>query len=114
MAKKESITKTEAVRQAFTKLGQGASADTVIPFVKETFGHALSRSHFFNIKTTLSKKEKRRGRPKKIQTETTAPTTSAAPKVRLAINLADIQTIKHLAERYGPQSIHSLIELVGK
>jgi hypothetical protein len=110
------VTKTDGVRKAFAELGNDAPADAVMGFVKQNFGLDLSRSHFFNIKSMLTTKGKKRGRPRKVVAEAGAMSSPApAPvKVRSAINLDDIQTIKQLADRYGSQSVHSLIELVGK
>src|SRR2546423_1712641 len=100
MAKAAStITKTEAVRLAMEKLGKDVPAEAAMKFVKDEHGLELSKSHFYNIKTTLSKKTgKKRGRPRKIQDEATpavlaAPIAAPAVKpVRAAINLADLQT----------------------
>src|SRR5947208_6277463 len=98
MAKQETtITKAEAVRQAWAKLGHDAPADAVLGFVKQEFGIDLSRSHYFNIKSTSNKPAKRkRGQPAKATTEATAAP-AQAPKVRNAISLDDLHTIKSLA-----------------
>lgn len=116
MAKQETtITKTEAVRQAFAKFGKDVGANEALSFIKDSYGHDLSKSHFFNIKSMLTKKagKKKRGRPRKGATEATAAVASA-PKVRSAISLDDLHTIKSLSSKYGVQSVKNLIDLVGK
>lgn len=114
MAKPETITKTESVRQAWAKLGKDADADAVLKFVKDSYKIDLSRSHYFNIKTMLTKKSgKKRGRPAKATTEATA-SAAPAPKVRSAISLDDLQMVKSLTQKYGTDSIRSLLNLVSK
>lgn len=112
------ITKTEAVRLAIEKLGKDTAADAAMKFVKDEYKLDLSKSHFFNIKSTLSNKGgKKRGRPRKVQVETAAPTASATPKSisahgRTGISLADLQAIKGLADKLGAADLHSLVDVL--
>lgn len=111
---KQAITKTDSVRQAWSKLGKDADADSVLKFIKDSYKIDLSRSHYFNIKSMLTKKQgKKRGRPAKVTSEAAA-SAAPAPKVRNAISLDDLHTIKALSGKYGVQSVKNLIDLVGK
>src|SRR4051794_34070523 len=102
-AKAGQITKTEAVRQALAQAGADAAAETVIQFVKSSFGLNLSRSHFFNIKSTLKASSgRKRGRPRKTVAATNGTPATAAPR-KVAIRVVDLEAVKRLTSRYSAE-----------
>src|SRR4051812_24669162 len=100
--------KTEAVRQVLAELGKKAPVDAALARVKAKFGHELSKSHFFNIKSVLGlgrggkRTGRGPGRPRKSAAPTPAPSVASAPRPPrgdLALAIADIALLKELARR---------------
>ncbi len=124
---KQDVSKTDAVKQALTKLGNRAKPKAIQAYVKDTFGLEMSASYVSNIKSTLGKKKGKgkRGRPKKAAPMNGKPTVAEVrePRVKPAarkgmgladIALDDIQTVKDLAKRLGIKSLKALVDLVAK
>lgn len=119
-ASNKPVTKTEAVRQVLAELGKTAAPDAAIALVKDKFGHDLTKSHFFNIKSTLGlgsrgkRRGKKRGRPHKSEaTAVAAPSVAAArPAAGVNFAVADIAILCDLVSRLGAGALQSLVDLV--
>jgi hypothetical protein len=109
------ITKTQAVKQAFARLGSDAKPAAVIDYVKKTHGLDVSPQTVSNLKALQAKRPataKRRGRPPKEQAKR-APAHKATPaKSTGGISLDDIRAVKELAARIGAEKLAQLAEVL--
>jgi len=123
----EGMSRSEAIRRAFEKLGADAMPGAVQKFVRDEWGTAVSSNLVSNIKGKLTRpsaakavpaaaptKKKRRGRKKqaKPQVQVAAATTNGQGPALGAISLGDIEMVKNLAHRNGAASLHALIDLL--
>jgi hypothetical protein len=111
---KGGITKMEAVRQALGKLGKDASRPEIQKFVKDTYGLQMTLDHISNCKGELRKKKgaakSAAAKPPAAKTELKKP---AAPRSN-GISLTDIETVKDLVDRVGPDSLRKLISVLAR
>ncbi len=110
-ARKESVSKTDAVKQALAKLGKKAKPAAIHDFVASEFGLEIGLGHISNIKSTLKKTRKRTAKPEPVAAVTHA---NGKPARETGVSLADIEATKQLAERVGVKQLHALIDLVAK
>jgi hypothetical protein len=113
--KKETISKLEAMRQAVAKLGKDAPLDDLLKTIKQDFGITLERGLAYNYKSLVSNpaaaktKGKKPGR--KPKTVSTAAAVTNGGKA-VSITLEDIQAVKALTDRIGPDKVAQLAEVL--
>ena len=109
--------KMEAVRRAMDTLGYDASPSEIQKHIKDNFDVDVNPNMISSYKSTLrgkaglsGRRKKKRGRPKKAGTDSTA---AAAPAVSHdAVPWKDIRTIKDIAGRIGKRGLRELLELL--
>jgi hypothetical protein len=119
------MSKMEAVRQAISKLGADAGRTQIQSFVKEKFGIEMSADHISNYKGEILKKAVGGAKPatKKPVAPTRAASSAAAAKpagstsnakAAGGIGLQDIQAVKELVGRVGPEHLKGLVDILAK
>jgi len=79
------LPKVEAVRQALAQLGQDASNDEILAYLKESFGFQMTKDHLYVVKGVIrrqdgaGKKPASKPAPKAEANVATAPKAQAAP-----------------------------------
>ena len=119
------MSKMEAVRQAISKLGADAGRTQIQSFVKEKFGIEMSADHISNYKGEILKKAA--GGAKPATKKPLAPTRGASivaatkpagstsnAKAAAGIGLQDIQAVKDLVGRVGPEHLKGLVDILAK
>ena len=112
------ITKVEAVRRALKALGNDAPPSRLQPYIKQTFGLDMTPAHVTTCKGGILRKGKKKPGPKpKVQPEPlvrqSAPS-PAKPAAKNGITLEDIQSVKVLIGRVGPDQLRGLIDLLSR
>jgi hypothetical protein len=110
------VTKIGAVAEALAALGKDASRADIQKFVKNKHGLEMTLDHISNCKGEL---RKAKGHAKKAvakppaggKQEPKQPTTQ--PQAH-SISLTDIETVKDLVERVGPDSLRQLIGVLAR
>jgi hypothetical protein len=106
--------KMEAVRRALQKLGKKALPTEIQDFVKTNFGLELTTKLISVYKTTLTKKSRKRGRPRKgDHGEVSGAPASAAPSTQGGVTLRDLRTVKEMRDRLGVSRLRELVDLLG-
>jgi hypothetical protein len=138
-AGQQKIKKREAVRRAMARLGDDARPADIQSFIKREFNVDMSIDHIYNCRSEIRKQNKRGGPrkpgPKKgtARIASTAPPPAPVPVAAparqvspaparkeaedgLSINasLRDIEAVKDLVGRVGPQQLRALIDLFAK
>src|SRR5207248_8356264 len=97
----------EAVRRALKALGKDATPAKLQPYIKQTFGIEMTPAHVTTCKGGILRKKKKPGPKPKVQPEPlvrpSAPTPAKATKN--GITLEDIQSVKSLIGRVGPDQL---------
>src|SRR5262245_44559253 len=105
--KPASMTKVEAVRRALKALGKDALPAKLRPYIKQTFSIEMTPGHITTCKGVILRKKKPGPKPK-VQPEPlvrqSAPT-PAKPAAKSGITLEDIQSVKGLIGRVGPDQL---------
>ena len=115
--KPASMTKVEAVRRALKALGKDALPAKLQPYIKQTFGIDMTTAHITTCKGDILRKGRKKPGPKpKVQPEPlvrqSAPTPPPKPAAKNGITLEDIQSVKCLIGRVGPDQLKGLIDLL--
>jgi hypothetical protein len=97
------ITKFEAVRRALKELGSDAKPLEIKDYIKKQFSIEMDGQNVSNYKSTLKAKS-RRG-PKHRSGST--PVISQG-----GFSLEDIQAVKEVADRIGPDKVRQLAEVL--
>jgi len=116
------ITKMEGVRRALADLGGDAKPMQIQGFLREKLGIAMSTDHISTYKGVLAKKGKGKGKaarkkpgPKPAQAAApAAPVPREGARPAGGISLADLQAVKGLLGRLGPDQLRGLIDLLAK
>jgi hypothetical protein len=108
-----SVSKMDAVRQAFQALSWSAKPKAVQKWLRDNLKIEMRTSHISNYKSQLKKKRGRVGRPRKD-----AALAAAAPAARSGrrsdISLDDVKVVKDLAERLGPDQVKQLADMLAR
>jgi hypothetical protein len=104
-ANSSGISKFEAVRRALSELGIDAKPLEIKDYIKKQFDIAMDTQNISNYKSALKTKS-RRG-PKRRAGST--PLTAAG-----GFTLQDIQAVKEMADRIGPEKVRQLAEVLSK
>ena len=113
-AAKGGITKKEGVRQALAALGMDVARVEIQKFVKDHFGLEVNPDHISSCKSEIlkakGKKKPAAAKQHVIEKEHSPKSASAAHSV----SLDDIESVKHLVERVGADSLKKLIVMLAK
>jgi hypothetical protein len=96
-------------------LGYDAQPQEIQQHIKDTFGVDMGTNMISSYKSSLRKKagmkgrRKKRGRPKKSETASVAP---SAPSYHDAVPWKDLRTIKDIVGRIGKKGLRELVELL--
>jgi hypothetical protein len=114
--KSSGVSKMEGVRQALRQLGRHAKPTQIHDFIKEKFGIEMSKDHISNYKSTILKGKGKKGR--KAAAAKAAATKPAATtgngKGRASLSPEDVDNVKNLLRRHGPDSLRKLIDVLVK
>ncbi len=113
------MNKWEAVKQALAKLGNDARPLDIQRFVKTEFNIDMTTDLVSNYKGKILRQEPGGGKARTQGKPAAKPTAKpAAPKAATppagGISLKDIETIKGLVGRVGPEQLRSLVDLLAK
>ena len=117
MAKKDQPTsKVDMVREAIAKLGWDAGIEEYQKYIKDTYGHEMSKPHISQTKSNEKKRQgirtrrrRRRGRP------VAAATAPAAGNARLSDILAFVSAVQQWEQKIGAKSVREVVKsVVGK
>jgi hypothetical protein len=120
-AQSSGVSKLAGVRQALTKLGNDANSLDIQNFLKNHHQLEMSRDQITKYKSLLLRKLSkksgpgRRGRRKMSRPQMQAPVEVAAVSKSgngKSIQLEDLQTVKSMVQRVGPDHLRSLIDLL--
>jgi hypothetical protein len=122
----EYITKKEAVCRALAELGNDAMPVAIQGWVKDKLGVGMSVVYVSTIKGELLRKAAKE-KPAAKKPTPTKPIPAPEPKVQPSaakpapapangklIHLEDIQTLKGLVQRVGPETLRTLIGALAK
>jgi hypothetical protein len=115
--KANSISKKEAVRLALKALGRDAKPAQLQPYIKSTFGIDMTPGHITTAKGEFLRKGKKKAAPKpqsQPAPQPPAPQTVKPAGSRSGIALEDIQAVKALIGRLGPENLRTLIQLLSR
>jgi hypothetical protein len=126
-APQKGITKIDAVQQALAELAHMASCAAIQGFVKDRFGIQMSPDHISNCKSELRNKSKQAGKARPAAKQSATPkaaatqpvprplaVSQASPAAPRSIRLEDIQAIKGLVLRVGPEQLQALVDLLAR
>jgi hypothetical protein len=111
------MTKVEAVRRALKALGKDATPSQLQPYIKQTFGIEMTPAHVTTCKGGILRKGRKKPgpKPKGQALGPTQPTpTPAKALAKNGISLEDIQSVKGLVGRVGPDQLKGLIDLLSR
>jgi hypothetical protein len=115
---RDKITKMEAVRRALAELGRDAKPIQMQGWVKEKLGIEMSADHVSVCKGTILRKA---GGKRKVAAATQPsaatneePQVHRAPAPRGGISLDDIEAVKGLVGRIGPDSLKKLVDVLAR
>jgi hypothetical protein len=118
MAKKNALTKREAVRRALADLGPDATPTQMQGHIREKFGIEITTNHISTEKGNLRKKKGVSKRPgAKPAAQVAAARTVGPEKLAAAppaIGMEDIEAVKGLLERVGATSLKKLIDVMAR
>jgi hypothetical protein len=128
----------EAVRQALAHFGGDARPSAMRPWIKEQFGIDMSADHISTYKGDIRRKQAaraqstaspspavaaaraakpaatRRPAAKKSAAPRPQPQKATAPQGASGISLEDLQAVKDLVGRVGPDRLRALIDLFAR
>lgn len=112
-AAKGGITKIEGVRQALAALGTDAPRGDIQKFIKDHFGLEVHPDHISSCKGEILREKKKK---KPVTAKQPVVKKEQAPKSAAAhsVSLDDIESVKHLVERVGADSLKKLIAMLAK
>jgi len=122
---KAGLTKFDGVKRALADLGPDAKPLAIQDYVKKQFGINVSTALISFYKKELKARAKRtaakkkpgpKPKPQPAREPVVVPSapTSAQPAAKNGIALEDIQSVKVLIERVGPDQLKGLIDLLSK
>lgn len=120
-----SLTKKDAVRKALAELGSDAKPVQIQGFVKERFGITMTTDHISTTKGEIHRKEAGKGKAAAAKPAQAKPLeavaakeTKPAPRAETpranGISLTDIEAVKGLVGRVGPEGLKKLIDLLAR
>jgi hypothetical protein len=119
--KKPELSKIEAVRLAWGKLGKKATAAKIMQVVRDDYGVDITLKHVYNCQSEIRKQNKKKA--SKVKKSKAAATPAAVPAVArtqptpakpvaaaaAGFDLKDLEIARGLLERFGPKKLHDLI-----
>ncbi len=117
------MTKKDAVRKALEAMGQDAKPAALKPFIKDHFGIEMTPEHITTAKGEILRGKagkdkmaaaKKPVAPKQPAARPQEPQAAGASQARNGITLQDLQTVKDLVGRVGPDTLRSLIDLLAR
>jgi hypothetical protein len=109
------MSKKEAVRRALQAMGKDAKPAQMQPYIKDNFGIEMSTEHISNAKSEVLREGKAKKKPAaKPQEPQPAKAAAKVSRVGNGVSLQDLQTVKDLVGRVGPETLRSLIELLAR
>ncbi|HEV3260387.1 MAG TPA: hypothetical protein VG013_26260 [Gemmataceae bacterium] len=112
------ITKIEAVRRALAELGKDAKPLQLQAWIKEKLGIEMSADHVSVCKGTILRKARGKRKvvavPQASAARNQEPQVHRAPVPRGGISLDDIEAVKGLVGRIGPDSLKKLVDVLGR
>jgi len=99
------ISKFEAVRRALKELGSDAKPLEIKDYIKKQFGIEMDSQNVSNYKSTLKAKSRRGPKHRAGSTPVTA---------QGGFSLEDIQAVKEVADRIGPDKVRQLAEVLSR
>jgi hypothetical protein len=109
--KKKVKNKTEAVRIALQKLGSDAMPLQIQAYLKDEFGLPISADMASTYKGNLLKKAA--GQSQVVRRPRAEPRTRANG-TQDGFSIEDVQSVKALAERIGPDQVRQLLDVLAK
>ena len=103
----ESVSKTEAVRQALKALrgrGKKISLDDLDGYIREHFGVEMSRQHLSTTKSNILRGKGKKRRGKKAEKPAGEPAANAAT----TFDVKDMREIRALVDRVGVEKFKDL------
>src|SRR5437016_3391211 len=101
------ISKFEAVRRALKELGSDAMPLEIKDYLKKQFSIEMDTQNISNYKSTLKAKNRRAPKRQAVS----KPTVATAPG---GFSLEDIQAVKEVADRIGPEKVRQLADVLSK
>jgi len=90
--KATTITKVEAVRQALAQLGQDATNDSILTFLKKRFGFQMTKDHLYVVKSDIRRQDGAGKKPANKPAAKAEANVAAAPKAQAAQASATVAT----------------------
>ena len=111
------LNKAAVVKEAFAKLGAGATSSEIKAFAQDKHGVSLSTTYIYLLKQGKGQKKETKSTKAKAEKPQAAPVAKAQVhsgngKATTGISLADLKAIKSLTERLGASDLQALISLL--
>src|SRR5262245_6679734 len=107
------MTKKEAVRRTLQVMGKDAKPAQMQPYIKEHFGIDMTTAHITTAKGEIlrGKAAAKKATPKQPAAK---PQPAKASPAQNGVSLQDLQAVKELVGRVGPDTLRSLIDLLAR
>jgi hypothetical protein len=103
--------KTEAVKRAIRRLGPDAMPLDIVDWVWNKYKMEMDKSHVSTVKSTILKKMREEEGDTTVPTAEPVQEEEAYPDEMASLSFSELQTVKDVLSRIGPDRFRALPEL---